>query len=90
MEEFIVGMANIKAVQCVYNTLIHMYLDWKVVVATSSRFDDMKDISVHPFWRQPKSRAKRLSGENRQECNQVKPFFLPLSPSSVPSVAWFE
>ena len=44
-----------------------MYLDWKVVVATPSRFDDMKDISVHPFWRQPKSRAKRLSGVERKE-----------------------
>ena len=51
-------MANLKAV---YNT----YLDWKVVVATRLRFDNMKDISVHPFWRQPKSRAKRLSEQAR-------------------------
>ena len=39
-----------------------MYLDWKMVVATAKRLDDMKDFSIHPFSRQPKSRAKRLSG----------------------------
>ena len=42
-----------------------MYLDWKLEVATLSRFDNMKDISVHPFCRQPKSSANRLSGVDR-------------------------
>ena len=53
------------------------YLDWKVVVATKQRFDDMKDISVHPFWRQPMSRAKRLSELDRQVGEKSSP--LPTS-----------
>ena len=40
MEEFIFGMANLKAVQ---------HLDWKLTVATALRGDSMQDISVHPF-----------------------------------------
>ena len=46
-------MANLKAVQ---------HQDWKLTVATKQRQDNMKDISVHHFRRQAKSRVKKLSG----------------------------
>ena len=50
-------MANLKAVQ---------HQEWKLTVATKQRQDNMKDISVHHFRRQAKSRAKKLSGVDRQ------------------------
>ena len=53
-----------------------MYLDWKMVVAISSRLDNMKDISVHPFSRQSKSRAKRLSGGWRGKSEVKSSLFL--------------
>ena len=43
------------------------HLDWKMVVAMLERFDSMEDSSVHPFWRHPMSRAKRLSGGDRHD-----------------------
>ena len=55
-----------------------MYLDWKMVVAKVERLDNMKDISVHPFWRQPKSRAKRLSGDGGARVKSSQAFFSPL------------
>ena len=46
-------MANLKAVQ---------HQNWKLTVASKQHQDNMKDISVHNFRRQAKSRAKKLFG----------------------------